>query len=158
MSAWADPRAFGFVFADFQKCGIQVGLDDFPSAAGERRQKVAPGGPKAITAKDFTTVVLPEPRAALRQKQVADEYADWAANDAFPPVTFTNAELDDLSLIESDISTLVKQKFATWVVKGGIDAEWDAYLDDLDSTGLGRLMEIYQAALDRYYKELDARS
>ena len=137
-------------------------LEQIPAAegesAGERRQKVAPGGPKAITAKDFTTVVLPEPRAALRQKQVADEYADWAANDAFPPVTFTNAELDDLSLIESDISTLVKQKFATWVVKGGIDAEWDAYLDDLDSTGLGRLMEIYQAALDRYYKELDARS
>lgn len=137
-------------------------LEQIPAAegesAGERRQKVAPGGPKAITAKDFTTVVLPEPRAALRQKQVADEYADWAANDAFPPVTFTNAELDDLSLIESDISTLVKQKFATWVVKGGIDAEWDAYLDDLDSTGLDRLMEIYQAALDRYYKELDSRS
>ena len=76
----------------------------------------------------------------------------------FPPLTFTNAELDDLTLIEADISTLVKQKFAAWVAKGGIDAQWDDYLDDLKSTGLDRLMEIYQAALDRYYKELDQSS
>lgn len=127
-------------------------------SAGERRQKVAPGGPKAITAKDFETVVLPEPRAALRQQQVTEVYQPWAANDAFPPVVFTNAELDDLSLIESDVASLVKQSFAQWVVNGGIDSGWEAYLDDLRSSGLERLMEIYQAALDRYYKELDARS
>lgn len=137
-------------------------LDQIPVAegesAGERRQKVAPGGPKAITADDFVTVVLPEPRAALRQEQVTSHYAQWAANDPFPPLTFTNAELDDLTLIEADVSTLVKQKFAAWVAKGGIDAEWDDYLDDLKSTGLDRLMEIYQAALDRYYKELDQSS
>ena len=137
-------------------------LDQLPVAegesAGERRQKVAPGGPKATTAEDFLTVVLPEPRAALRQEQVTAEYAPWAANDPFPPVTFTNAELDDLSLIDADITSLVKQRFATWVVSGGIDAGWEGYLEDLRSTGLERLMEIYQAALDRYYKELDARS
>lgn len=127
-------------------------------SAGERRQKVAPGGPKAITAEDFKTVVLPEPRAALRQEQVADYYSEWAANDAFPPVVFTNAELDDLSLIEADITSLVKQSFAEWVVGGGIDQGWDKYLEDLRSTGLERLIEIYQAALDRYYEELDARA
>lgn len=137
-------------------------LDQIPAkegeSDGERRQKVAPGGPKAITAEDFKTVVLPEPRAALRQKQVADYYSEWAANDAFPPVVFTNAELDDLSLIEADVASLVKQSFAEWVVGGGIDKGWDRYLKDLESTGLTRLMEIYQAALDRYYEELDARA
>ncbi|WP_136313242.1 extracellular solute-binding protein [Actinomyces procaprae] len=137
-------------------------LSQIPAAEGEsegeRRQKVAPGGPKSTTAKDFEEVVLPEPRASLRQEQVTAEFADWAANDAFPPVVFTNAELDDLSLIDSDVSTLVKQRFAQWVVNGGIDAEWGGYLKDLETTGLSRLMEIYQAALDRYYEELDARS
>lgn len=136
-------------------------LDQIPvsegESAGERRQKVAPGGPKAITAEDFQTVVLPEPRAALRQQLVAAEYSQWAANDAFPPVVFTNAELDDLSLIESDVASLVKQRFAEWVVNGGIEGGWADYLDDLTSTGIDRLMEIYQAALDRYYEELDAR-
>lgn len=137
-------------------------LDQIPVAdgesEGERRQKVAPGGPKAITAEDFQTVVLPEPRAQLRQQQVAEHYEPWAANDSFPPVVLTSAELDDLSLIEADITTLVKQKFAEWVVDGGIDAQWDGYLEDLKSTGLERLLEIYQAALDRYYEELDSRS
>ncbi|ETJ07552.1 MAG: ABC superfamily ATP binding cassette transporter, extracellular solute-binding protein [Actinomyces urogenitalis DORA_12] len=137
-------------------------LDQIPAAegesAGERRQKVAPGGPKAITEEDFRTVVLPEPRAALRQQQVTEVYRGHAANDAFPPVVFTNAELDDLSLIEADVTSLVKQRFARWVVDGGIDKEWEDYLEDLRSSGLERLMEIYQAALDRYYEQLDARS
>lgn len=137
-------------------------LEQIPVAegesAGERRQKVAPGGPKATTAQDFVDVVLPEPRAALRQDLVAEYFEPYGANDSFPPVVLTSAELDDLSLIESDVATLVKQNFAQWVVKGGIDADWDSYLDDLRSTGLERMMEIYQDALGRYYEELDARS
>lgn len=40
---------------------------------------------------------------------------------------------------------------ARWVYEGGIEEEWDDYVAQLNQMGLERLMEIRQAALDRYY-------
>ena len=40
--------------------------------------------------------------------------------------------------------------WASWIVNGGIDEQWDAYVDQLNQMGLERLMEIYQEALDVY--------
>lgn len=59
---------------------------------GERRQKVAPGGPKITTAEDFETVVAPEPRAKVRQDLVEEYYAPYAANEAYPPVLLSTDE------------------------------------------------------------------
>ena len=42
------------------------------------------------------------------------------------------------------------ETWASWIVNGGIDEQWDAYVDQLNQMGLERLMEIYQEALDVY--------
>ena len=34
-----------------------------------------------------------------------------------------------------------------------LDNDWDTYLKELENIGLSRLLEIYQAAYDRTYKE-----
>lgn len=120
---------------------------------GERRQKVAPGGPFIVTADDFKNVVLPEPRAAARQKIIADMYKPYAANEQYPNVAMSNEELQEITTIETDIQALVKEKRAKWIVSGGVDAEWDAYTKQLTSIGLDRMMKIYQDAYDRYVKK-----
>ena len=114
-------------------------LVQIPAAAGEsegeRRQRVAPGGPKITTAEDFETVVAPEPRAKERQDLVTEYYAPHKANDAYPPVMLSNEELDQVSFANTDINTLVKEKFASWIVNDTIDDEWDAYVSQLQIDG-----------------------
>lgn len=119
---------------------------------GERRQKVAPGGPKITTKEDFETVVAPEPRAKERQDLVQEYYAPHKANDQYPPVLLSNDELEKVSYAQTDINALVKEKFATWVAKGNVGAEWSGYVAQLDSMGIKDVVATYQAAYDRYQK------
>lgn len=161
---WAD-RLFDPVMSAQSNWGpIGVTLEEdangilvqIPAAAGEsegeRRQRVAPGGPKITTEKDFETVVAPEPRAKERQDLIAEFYAPFKANDAYPPVLLSNDELDKVSFATTDINTLVKEKFATWIVKGGIDAEWDSYVSQLNTLGVDDVIATYQTAYDRFQK------
>ncbi|WP_422116512.1 extracellular solute-binding protein [Brachybacterium sp. UNK5269] len=129
-------------------------LEQIPVGEGEteqeRRVKVSPGGPKIITAEDFETVVLPEPRAAERQAQIAEFYEPHRANEKYPPVMLSVDELNRISTLETDITSLVTEKIATWIVKGGIEQEWDGYVSQLEAIGLGEVVEVYQTAYDRF--------
>lgn len=120
------------------------------TSEGERRQKVAPSGPKANTAENFKKVVAPEPRAAERQKTVEENYKPFAANDGYPPVALSNEELQQISTVEADVASLVKQNTAKWIVSGGIENEWDTYVSQLKNIGLDKMIEVYQQAYDRY--------
>ena len=119
---------------------------------GERRQKVAPGGPRITTAEDFETVVAPEPRAKERQDLVKEFYAPFQANEAYPPVMLSIDELDKVSFAETDIKTLVKEQFASWILNGTVGTEWDAYVSQLESLGVDEVTATYQQAYDRYQK------
>ena len=129
-------------------------LEQIPVEGGqteqERRVKVAPGGPLMITAEDFEQVVLAEPRAAVRQEQIAEHFEPHRANEKYPPVMLSVDELNRISTIETDVNTLVDEKFATWIVKGGVDEEWDGYVAQLESMGLPEIVEVYQTAYDRF--------
>lgn len=129
-------------------------LVQIPAAAGEsegeRRQKVAPGGPKITTEEDFATVVAPEPRAKERQDLVNEYYLPYKANDAYPPVLLSNDELDRVSFALTDINTLVKEKFAAWIVNGTVEDEWDSYVSQLESMGVEDVTATYQQAYDRF--------
>ncbi|GAA4890452.1 extracellular solute-binding protein [Tessaracoccus lubricantis] len=134
-----------------EKDGILVQI---PAKAGEsegeRRQKVSPMGPCITTREDFETVVAPEPRAKERQDMCREFYEPYRANDAYPPVMLSNEELQQINDAQTEINTLVGRKFATWIVDGTIDAEWDAYVAQLEQMGLSKVIEVYQTAYDRY--------
>lgn len=122
------------------------------TSEGERRQKVAPGGPKANTAENFKTVAAPEPRAAERQKTVNENYKPFAGNDGYPSVALSTEELQQITSIETDTGSLVKQNIAKWIVSGGIEQEWDGYVTQLKNIGADKMIEVYQQAYDRYKK------
>lgn len=159
---WAD-RLFDPVMSAQSNWGpIGVTLEEnadgilvqIPAAAGEsegeRRQRVAPGGPKVTTAEDFVTVVAPEPRAKERQDLVAEFYEPHQANEGYPPVLLSNEELEQVSFATADINTLVKEKFASWIVDGAVEDEWDAYVSQLKSLGVDDVIATYQQAYDRF--------
>ena len=50
----------------------------------------------------------------------------------------------------TDINTLVKEKFATWIVNGNIEKEWDSYTSQLDTLGVSEVTSVYQKAYERF--------
>ena len=39
---------------------------------------------------------------------------------------------------------------ASWVVNGGIEEEWDSYIQQLENMGLNEMRQIYQDAYDAF--------
>lgn len=74
-------------------------------------------------------------------------YTDESRN--FPNVTLTESENEEIALLKTDIDSIRSEYAARWVVEGGIDDQWDAYVAQLNDAGLSRYLEIYQAAYDR---------
>ena len=94
------------------------------------------------------TILPKELQARLDQDNV---YADIrpADDQIFPKVKFNNEEVEEMTYLKTDIDKYVDQKFAEWVVNGGVENEWEEYLEELEKMGLSRMREIYQDAYER---------
>lgn len=68
----------------------------------------------------------------------------------YPMAFFTEEETSEMAVLQTDISNYVEQQYATWIVDGGVEEGWDAYLQKLNDMKIDRFLEIYQAAYDRY--------
>ena len=94
--------------------------------------------------------------ANLQERMELDEfYAQYNVpiEEVYPNVIFTEEEIDEISVLQTDIDSYVLQKYAQWIVDGGVDAEWDSFQQQLKNMGVERYIEIYQQACDRYYSQ-----
>ena len=79
----------------------------------------------------------------------------WASNDVsgtiLPPITMTPEESDEYKSLNSQVTTAVDE-FRDKVLAGSIDVNegWDAYIEQIKGMGVERMVELQQAALDRY--------
>jgi putative aldouronate transport system substrate-binding protein len=65
---------------------------------------------------------------------------------------FTQDELDVIDRYRADFESAVSEQEGLWIKEGGpTDEEWESYKQSLnDSCGMSKLLEVYQAAYDRY--------
>ncbi len=87
------------------------------------------------------------------QKQALLDWNDGneSQKTLVPPITLSEEESMQYSILTAQVNTFVSEntaKFFTGVLD--IEAEWDSYVEQLDSIGMSEMIEIYQAALDRY--------
>jgi putative aldouronate transport system substrate-binding protein len=68
----------------------------------------------------------------------------------FPMAAQTPEETDELSILRTDIHGFAQEQTATWIVNGGVEREYDAFIQQLNNMGLPRMVEIYQGIYDRY--------
>jgi len=79
----------------------------------------------------------------------------WAENNVsstlMPPITMTAEESKEYTNINKDVNTAVNE-FRDAVLAGtkDIDKDWDAYVEQLKGMKVERMIELQQAALDRY--------
>jgi putative aldouronate transport system substrate-binding protein len=80
-----------------------------------------------------------------------DTYLDkFADPDPFPPVYYSAEESVDMLQLQTDMVQYIERKASEWIMNGQIEAEWDAYLTEIERVGLPRWLSIKQAAYDRY--------
>ncbi|MDR1639172.1 MAG: extracellular solute-binding protein [Clostridiales bacterium] len=83
--------------------------------------------------------------AKLELSKLADEFIV----DQYPLVIFTEEENNELASIGADLDSYVSQSRIKWITEGGIDQDWNAYIQQLKDMGLDRFVEIKMAALER---------
>lgn len=89
----------------------------------------------------------------LRERAELDKfYAPYnvPADEVYPEVYFTESEVAEIAVLETDITSFVNQNYANWIVNGGIEREWDGYVRRLQQMGLDRYVKIYSDAYERY--------
>ncbi len=80
-----------------------------------------------------------------------DEMKEYAL-PAFPNVSYTVEQLDDLRTLYADLSAYVSTFQASWVTNGGIEKEWDDYIVTLNRMGLEKFLKIQTDAYNTYQK------
>jgi putative aldouronate transport system substrate-binding protein len=70
--------------------------------------------------------------------------------EPYPNIIYTPTEVDELSTLGTDIGAYIGQTRAKWVTQGGIDADWDGYVRQLEQMGLSRFVQIRTEAYKRY--------
>ena len=94
-----------------------------------------------------------EDRAIERLTDLYDFWMPYVKNTTVYPVdcVFTPEELDFIDMYRTDFEYAVSEQEALWIKDSGPDDKaWEKYLKTLDHCGMNELLEVYQAAYDRY--------
>lgn len=75
------------------------------------------------------------------------------ADEMYPNVFFTEAEIEEIGILQTDIDSYVAQKYAGWIVEGGVEKEWDAFQKKLEDMNISRYIQLYKDAYARYCAE-----
>jgi len=109
-------------------------------------------GPKYMSEAFESRIILPTTEGD--GIKLADDAVNAAyVRDTFPVCFYTAEQLDEMAFLTPDIYNYVSTQYAHWVVDGGIDEEWDAYLAKLDQMGLPDLLAIQMDAYAAYIGE-----
>ena len=114
-------------------------------------------GPKYMTEDFEANVTLPADQGdgiRLLEDEVNAKYVTTDKNVGFPMVQYTSDEQNTLTMLGTDIYQYVEAQYAHWVVDGGIEEEWDAYLEQLDAMGLQDLVKAQTDAYNAYLETL----
>lgn len=105
-------------------------------------------GPKFVEP-GFNEKLLLDPTTGDGFKLEIAKMAEDFVTVPFPNLKYTQEENDELALLATDISGYCQQMRAKWVTEGGIEEEWDGYIEQLNAMGLERFVEIRMDAYNR---------
>ncbi len=120
----------------------------------EVREAECVGGPLAILDEYYGVYVTCPDDAQYRLDWIKDIYVpDMHAQYVFPNVFMTREDTETISNLQADIQKTINAKKSDWIMNGFTDADWDAYLAELDSYKLNEYLALFQKYLDAFYAE-----
>ncbi|MCR5101174.1 MAG: extracellular solute-binding protein, partial [Butyrivibrio sp.] len=128
--------------------------EKYGKSAGELKSYYEVAGPKLILSHYYSDTFNMEDRAIERLTDLYDYWMPQVKDTTTYPIdcVFTNEELETIDMYKTDFENTVAEQEGLWLKEGGpTDEEWEAYKEKLNSTcGMEELLNIYQAAYDRY--------
>lgn len=128
-------------------------MENFSSSPWEVRTMQMVAGPLAIL-DTYYGVYTTKPADALERMDFVKSYVpDMRYDMVYPNVFMSEEDSNRLAELETGIKEYAEQMKATWILMGGIDDEWDAYLKKMDDLGLSEYLGLKQKYLDAYLSE-----
>lgn len=110
-------------------------------------------GPKYVGDNFNENVTLPEGVGDGLKLSLDQQINDYVS-EQYPNVQFTQEELNRLSVLGVDIESYITGMQATWIVEGGVEDQWDTYIDTLNQMGFEEYIQIQKDAYERFQENL----
>ncbi|MCI5698827.1 MAG: extracellular solute-binding protein [Lachnospiraceae bacterium] len=153
----------GTYFTEQDENGVWKSITDeeakekYGKSAGELKGEFEVYGPKLILSDYYSTTFKMEDRAIERLTDLNEFWMPYVNSAVTYPVdcVYTEEELDTIDMYKTDFENTVAEQEGLWLKEGGpTDEEWESYVTKLRETcGMDELLEVYQAAYDRYIEE-----
>lgn len=100
---------------------------------------------------EFEEILTPAKQQKDRDvyQKVVEPYLQ---KEIYPNVMFSLEQMNALKKIMPDINSYEEMMRAKFVSEGGIDEQWEEYLEQLEKLGLSEAMEIFTEAYENYMK------
>jgi putative aldouronate transport system substrate-binding protein len=114
---------------------------------------LADDGPMYIS--DSIKLTLPsDPANAVEETKVLDPYLNQIDpnKDVWPGlfIKFSDADNVKMATLNTNLYNLYYAKWAQWITKGGVDQEWDSYVQQMKKAGLDEVTRIMQDYYDKW--------
>lgn len=137
------------------KNGVYV---ETAEAGGNLKAKTELWSPYRQLSTDFGTYYYMEDRAKKRLDDLSNIWFEKVTNfEYFPSVVYSLEETETINEHISDLNDYVSETAANWIIKGGVDEEWDKYVAQLEAMGVKDVVGAWQSAYDRYAKEVGSK-
>ena len=130
-------------------------LDLGDNSPVEVRENQSVNGPLAVLNDYYGVyVTLPDDAKWRLDNMHATYLEDMHSKYVFPNVFMSLEDTNRVSQLDTDIKRYAEQMKASWILNGGIEEEWDEYLERMESYGLSEYLEIKQKYFDAYQESL----
>ena len=121
----------------------------------EVRQAQSVNGPLAVLNDYYGGYVTQPDDAKWRLDNMHATYLeDMHSKYVYPNVFMSIDDTNLVSQYDTDIKKYADQKKADWILNGGIEEEWDEYLQKMEEYGLSDYLAIKQKYFDQYQESL----
>lgn len=140
-----------FNIFEMTESGMLKHMDLGSESPVEVRQAQNVGGPLAILDSYYGTYVTCPADAQYRLDWIKDIYTkDMIHEYVYPNVFMSREDTDIVTQYTTDLDKYTNQKKAEWILNGGVNVEWDEYLEKLEGYGLSKYLKVKQTYLDNY--------
>ncbi|WP_185602237.1 extracellular solute-binding protein [Paenibacillus sp. 598K] len=87
------------------------------------------------------------------KRELVEMYAPYTPEEVYPRLMMDEENVNRLAVLEPELfqeNGYIDSQFTQWVLRGNIDAEWDAYVAQLKRMNIEEIVEIYQSNYDRF--------
>ena len=120
----------------------------------EVREAENVAGPLALLDEYYGVYVTCPDDAQYRLDWIKDYFTpDMNTKYVYPNVFMSREDTAELSNLQADIQKTINAKKSDWIMNGFTDADWDAYLQELEAYKLSDYLALFQKYLDAFYAE-----